>query len=168
MTELKDVARMADDLFAAQTRVTELELELKAAQGKVRQLQEFDIPEAMDDLEMDELKTKSGLVIKVADKLNAKKLTQVHAQALEWLRQNDQAGLIKTNVAVPFVAGHEDEADALVERLAGEGIAAQKGMEVHHSSLSAALKRMLADGVEIPDFMGAHQRRVASVNPVKK
>lgn len=173
MTETTDgltrLSQLADKLFDAETEVTRIQAELKAAQKTVQQLQEHDIPTLMDSLEVEEFKTKSGLKITVGDKLSAKKLTAAHAAALQWLRDHDQGGLIKTLVGVPFTAGSESDADDLVEQLAGEGIAAEKSMEVHHSSLAAAIKQMLADGVDVPmELLGGYQRRVASVEAKKK
>jgi len=161
---LNRLSQLADELFDAEATVERLASELKAAQARVRQVAEVDIPELMDDLEMSEFKTKSGLRIEVVEKLSAKKLTQRHAAALDWLRENGQGGLVKTLVAIPFSAGSESDADALVEELAGEGFAAAKNLEVHHSSLAAAIKSMLADGVDVPlDLLGGYQRRVANV-----
>lgn len=168
MDNMKRLSQLADELFAEEAKVAELQADLKAAQKRVQKLAEFDIPELMDDLGVTELKTTSGLRVEVAEKLHAKKLTEAHVQALEWLRQHNQGGLIKTLVGVPFSAGSESDADQLVDRLAGEGIAAQKSVEVHHSSLAAALRTMLEQGEEIPDYMGAYQRRVAAVKPTKK
>lgn len=166
---LARLSELANELFDAQTEVARISAELKAAQGTVKQLEETTIPELMDALGMDEFKTKSGLKVSVTDKLSAKKLTQAHAAALKWLRDNGQAGLIKTMVAVPFTAGHESEADELVEQLAGEGIAAQRAMEVHHSSLAAAIKSMLADGIDVPmELLGGFQRQVATVEAKKR
>lgn len=165
---LTRLSQMTDQLFDAETEVARLTIELRAAQQRVRQLAEFDLPELMDELEMEEFKTKSGLRVTVVDRLSAKKLTQAHATALEWLRKNNQGGLIKTLVGVPFTAGSEGDADELVEKLSGEGILATKSVEVHHSSLAAAIRSMLADGVDVPmELLGGYQRRVASVEAKK-
>lgn len=165
---LTRLSAMADELFDAETEVNRLELEKKQAQQRVQRLSETDIPSLMDELEIEEFKTRSGLKIEVVDKLSAKKLTQAHGKALAWLRDNGQGGLIKTLVGVPFTAGHESEADVLVEQLSGEGIAAAKSMEVHHSSLAAAIKRMLADGEDVPmELLGGYQRRVAKIEAKK-
>jgi hypothetical protein len=162
------LSQLADQLFEAESDVARLQGELRNAQARVQQLSEFTIPELMDELEMAEFKTKSGLSITVKEKLSAKKLTQAHQAALDWLRQNGQAGLIKTLVAVPFSAGSENDADALVEELAGEGFIATKNMEVHHSSLASAIKSMLADGIEVPmELLGGYQRRVANIETKK-
>jgi hypothetical protein len=169
MDGLARLSQLAEDLFDAEAEVTRLEAEKKTAQGKVKNLSEFVIPEAMLDLGMDMIITKSGLKVMVEDKLSAKKLTQVHAAALKWLRDNDQAGLIKTVVGVPFTAGSETDADELVEQLSGEGLAAIKSVEVHHSSLAAAIRQMLKDGIEVPmDLLGGYQRRVATIDTKKK
>lgn len=167
-TDLKTISELADRLFDAQAKVVEMEADLKDAQRAVRQLAEHDLPEAMEDVGLKTLETASGLVVKVSNKLHAKQLSQAHGKALDWLRSHGNAGLIKTTVGVPFTAGSESEAAALVDRLAGEGFAASKACSVHHSSLSSVLTKMLEEGEEIPDFMGAHQVTKANVTPAKK
>lgn len=161
---LTRLTKLADDLGDAEAEVARLDADLKAAQRKVVALAEQTIPNQMDELGIAEFRTKSGLHIQIIDKLSARKLNQSHAEALQWLRDNGQAGLIKTVVGIPFSAGSETDADELVEQLAGEGFAASKGVEVHHSSLGAAIKSMLADGVDVPvELLGGFQRRVAKV-----
>jgi hypothetical protein len=168
MDGLARLSQLAEDLFDAETDVVNKAAELKAAQGKVRNLAEAVIPEAMEELGMDVIVTKSGLKVEVEDKLSAKKLTHRHDAALKWLRDNNQAGLIKTAVSVPFSAGSEGDADELVEQLAGEGFAAAKAVEVHHSSLAAAIRSMLAEGVDVPmELLGGFQRRVATIHTKK-
>lgn len=167
-TDLKTISELADKLFSAQAKVSEMEADLKEAQRAVRQLAEHDLPEAMEDVGLKTLETSSGLIVKIDNKLNAKKLTQAHGKALDWLREHKQGGLIKTNVAIPFMSGSEADADALVERLGGEGIACSKSSEVHHSSLGSALRTLLEAGEEIPEYMGAYQVTAAKVTPSKK
>jgi hypothetical protein len=169
MDGLARLSQLADDLFEAETDVINKAAELKVAQNKVKNLSEFVIPEAMEELGMDVIVTKSGLKVEVKDALSAKKLTHRHADALKWLRDNNQGGLIKTAVTVPFSAGSEGDADELVEQLAGEGFAASKGSEVHHSSLAAAIRTMLAEGIDVPmDLLGGYQRRIATIDTKKK
>ena len=168
MNDLKTISDLADKLFDAQAKVCEVEADLKAAQRAVRQLAEHDLPEAMEDVGLKSIKTQGGLIVEVKDGLQAKKLTQAHGKALDWLRANGNGGLIKTAVAVPFTAGSEDEAKLLVDRLAGEGIACSFASEVNPASLSAALRTLLEAGTEIPEYMGAHQSTKAKVTPSKK
>lgn len=166
---LTRLSQLADEQFDAETQVTLIEAQLRSAQKKVRDLSEFKIPELMDELEIATFKTKSGVSVEVVDKLSAGKLTQAHPDALEWLRKNDQGGLIKTLVSVPFTAGSEADADDLVEQLSGEGIASTKSMEVHQSTNASAIKSMLKDGVDVPmKLLKGYQRRVAKVEAKKR
>jgi hypothetical protein len=155
-------------MFDAETEVSIIEAQLRAAQKKVQNLSEFQIPELMDELELTAFKTKSGVSVEVEDKLSAGKLTQANPDALKWLRENDQGGLIKTLVSVPFTAGSEADADELVEELSGNGILSVKSMEVHQSSNKAAIKSMLKEGIDVPiKLLKGYQRRVAKVTAKK-
>lgn len=169
MDGLARLSQLAEDLFDAETDVVNKAAELKAAQGKVRNLAEFVIPELCEELGVNTIVTKSGLKVEVTDSTYAKKLTHKHAAALKWLRENNQGGLIKTAVSVPFTAGSEGDADELVEQLAGEGFTATKAVEVHHSSLGAAIRSMLAEGIDVPlDLLGAYSKRVATIDTKKQ
>jgi hypothetical protein len=166
---LTRLSKLADDLFDAETQVTLIETQLRAAQKKVRDLSEFQIPELMDELEVSTFKTKSGVSVEVADKLHAGQLTQAHPDALEWLRKNGQGGLIKTLVSVPFTAGSEADADELVEQLSGDGIASTKSLSVHQSSNASAIASMLKEGIDVPiKLLRGYQKRVAKVTAKKR
>lgn len=167
MTDIKQLSDLADELFAAQTRVEELQAELKAAQQAVQRLAEFTIPEAMDDLGVTELKTSSGLVVTVGDEVKAGDLKR--PDGLAWLRKIGEGGAIKTMVGVPFSAGSEADADQFVERLAGEGFAATKTAAVNHMTLKSIIRKKLQEGEEVPmEQLNAHQFRQARVKPAKK
>lgn len=166
---LTQLSALADELFNAKAKLAEQDAEMKQTGDNIKRLEEHAIPDLMDDLKVTEFKTTSGLSISVKDRLSARKLTQAHPEALQWLRDNHQGGLIRTTVGVPFTAGLEDKANELVESLAGKGFAVSKNMEVHHSSLAAAIRRMLADGEDVPmDLLGGYQSRVASIQVKKK
>lgn len=165
--DIKQLSELADELFDAQTKVSELEADLKAAQKNVQRLSEFTIPEAMDTLGVTELKTTSGLIVEVGDSIKAGNLKR--ADGLKWLREIGEGGCIKTLVGVPFTAGSEADADEFVERLAGEGLAAKKTAEVNHMTLKSIIKRLLEAGEEVPmETLGAFQFRQATVKPAKK
>lgn len=165
----QELAVLADQLFEAETEVARLQAELKTAQQRVKSLSEHDIPTLMEGLGVDELKLKNGLHVEIVDKLSAKKLTSAHAAALAWLRENGQAGLIKTNVMVPFTPGSTSDAQQLVDQLAGEGYVASQNEEVNHMSLAAAIRSMLDEGVDVPlNLLGGYQRQVANVKAAKK
>ena len=163
MDKLAQIAAKAAELNDAESDIDRLEEELKAAKKRAERIAEHELPELMADVEMEELTVAGGFVVKVENNLHAKKRTHAHAQALQWLRDNDQGGLIKTVVGVPFTAGSEADADELVERLGGEGIAAAKAVEVNASSLAAALRRLRKDGVDLPDYLGHYEVTVAKV-----
>lgn len=158
------LAALADQLMEARARIETLEADLAAAKQVEKRLEEETIPSLMDELELGEVTTSTGLTIRVANKMNTKQLTERHGAALQWLRDNGEAGVIKTAVSVPFGAGALADAEQLIERLAGEGFIATKSVVVHPQTLGALLTRKLEDGVDVPlDTFGAYQRRVAKV-----
>ena len=161
---LAQLQELGNELADAEAVVVRLKDELKAAEEHVERLTEKQIPALMDDLGIDELRLKSGFRVKVGDKMFGKQLTAANAAALKWLRENNQGGLISTLLGVPFAKGSEAEADALVERLRGEGIAVNKDVTVNAGSLKAVVRRLLSEGVDVPvETLGIHTVRVASL-----
>lgn len=165
--DIKTLNKLADEHFDTVAKIAELEADLAAAKRRQKELEENEIPEAMEDLELDELKTKSGLEVTLKRDVYVGQLTHENVRGLEWLRSIDQGGAIKTMVGVPFAKGEESEADELVQQLLGEGIVAAKSCSVHPQTLRSILRKLLEEGAEIPDFIGAHQVTKANVKPSK-
>lgn len=166
MTDINTLTMLADELFDAEAEVQRLNAELQTAQKKVQRLSEIDIPEAMDDLGVDEIKTKSGLTVKVSDDVKAGNLKRL--PGLSWLREHGEGGCIKTNVLVPFAKGSDADADEFLERLRGEGIAAEKSAEVNHMTLKSIIRKKLEAGEEVPlEILGAFQFRKAKIEAKK-
>lgn len=152
-------------LADAEAQTARLEGELKESKKVEARLREVDIPELMDELELESFTTKSGFRLEVGEQMFGKQLTEAHQAALKWLRSIGEGGMIQTVVDIPFAHGSEADADELLERLAGEGFAAFKGVMVNAGTLKAAVKRMLEAGKPVPlDVLGIHTKRVAKVS----
>lgn len=156
--------KLADQLEALRDEADEIAAQHKIVSQKIAQLEEHRLPELMEELELEEFKTASGFKLAIDTDLKAKQLNESHLAALQWLREHNEGGLIKTNVKVPFAAGSEADADALVDRLAGENIVAMKGVEVKAASLKAAVRRMLKQGKPVPlKTLGIYERTIVKV-----
>lgn len=153
-------------LAAQQTKAEEIvqdaEENLKKHQAHLDNIAEEQIPDLMEELGITEFKTKSGLKITVSEKVRCRQLTS--SAGLQWLRENGQGGLIKSQVVVPFTRGTDSEAQKLVDRLAGDGMAARHEAFVPWNSLAAAAKSMRLDGDEVDEkVLGIWDQRRAKV-----
>ena len=163
---IKIINELVEKQFAAECLVATLEEDLKAANLVLRDLSEKQIPEAMETAEMLDFTTLSGLSVVLEEKLFVGQLTNL--EGLKWMRENKHEGAIKCAVGIPYTAGSTADADEMVKKLGEQGIASKKVEHVHPSTMKALLKRLLAEGVDVPlDILGGHEVTVAKVVPKK-
>jgi hypothetical protein len=166
-TPMERLATLAAELFDSEATTARLEEDLKAAKKRTKTLAENEIPEVMDAAGVEDITTKAGLVVKV-DNNAVRGGDCKNPKGLEWLRDVGEAGCIKTGVFIPFATGEDSDADAFVERMAGEGIAAVKSASVNHMTLKALIKRKLEEGDDVPlKDVGIDSFRKASVKAKK-
>lgn len=147
---LQRLAQLGQQLEDARDKVADLEEQLSEAKEVVNRLEGSTIPDLMTQAEVQDFTLGNGAKLKLDTKVSAVggvKSAKLHA----WLRKVNQAGLIKSVVEVPFKAGTDDEARALVKRLQGDKLEASFLQTVHAASLQSAVKKMLLDGVDVPD-----------------
>ena len=164
---LARLRKLAAQQTQAEQEVTRLETELAEANKVLDQIAENDIPDLIDNL-YPEAPAKfvlqvGDLKITVSEKVRCGQLKS--PAGLQWLRENGQGGLIKSQVVVPFTRGTDSEAQALVDRLAGDGMAARHEAFVPWNSLAASVKSMRQDGDEVDEkVLGVWDQRRAKVD----
>ena len=154
-------------LTQAETDVAEAEAALKKAQERRKQLDEFDIPEHMDELGLKEFTNKLGIKIEAGSTVYAS-IGNRKAKAHAWLIKNKHGGLIKRNVTVAFNTAQAKDAKALFEELnEREGLVTagvKQEMKVEAASLTAFVRRQLKAGNEVPaDIFGIYEKRSTKI-----
>lgn len=161
---LAELSKLADEQAQAAARVADLEAQLEKARDEFRDISERRLPEKMDELGMEEFKTKTGLKIKVKEVIRASIPKPRQGEAFRWLRENGFGGLIKRAIAVKFGKGEDETAEKLAHDLA-EKYEVEDNASVHPSTLKAFVSEQLADGHEIPmDLFGVHRQRTAVIS----
>lgn len=162
---LASITALVEETRAAELAVEQAEESLHMAKEKHRDLVERRLPEAMDLAGLTRVDTR-GLTVVVKDEVQVSQppKNQRHA-AHEWLRENNQGGLVKDTVEVAFGTGKEQQERAkallLHLELSYPGNV-RRVEEVNTSSLKAFLKRALADGATPPlELFGARAFRAA-------
>ncbi len=145
MSEIKRAVEMAKALLSARAAVEQKEMELSLSKEAVRKIEQEDLPELMQELELEEFKMEDGSRVSVMKDITCGISEANKRQAHGWLVSNEFGGIIKTEVKVPFEAGKLDEA--------GE-FAAENGGElkefVHPMTLKSFLKERLEAGTALP------------------
>jgi hypothetical protein len=116
----------------------------------VRRLEEEDIPLAMQELGVDELKLVTGEKVSIKHDVYASLTSESKPAAYNWLEANGFGGLIKTNVSVEFGKGQIEGAESLAEDLQSRGLPVSLGRDVHAQTLKAFLREQLANGSNVP------------------
>jgi hypothetical protein len=131
-------------------KVDQIEEELSTVKEFVRRLEEEDIPLAMQELGVDELKLVTGEKVSIKHDVYASLTSESKPAAYNWLEANGFGGLIKTNVSVEFGKGQIEGAESLAEDLQSRGLPVSLGRDVHAQTLKAFLREQLANGSNVP------------------
>lgn len=153
MINLKDVVEAAEKQLDLQTEVEKLEASLKDKKEKLRiQSQEL-VPSMMMELGLEKLILNGGYEISIKDEMYVKMPEDMY-NAFSWLRTHDLDSIIKTQVSVEFGKGEDDQAQAVVDMLAEQGIPARAKSTVHPQTLKAILREQMSRGVgiQLDDF----------------
>lgn len=156
---------LVKQLTQAEKDVAVAEAALKKAQEVWRQLDEFDIPEYMDELGLQEFTNKAGIKIEAKSTVYAS-IGNRKAAAFAWLIKNKHSALIKRTVLVAFNTHEGKDATALLEELQKRnlGAGAKQEMKVEAASLTAWARKQLKDGHEVPaDIFGIYDKRSTKI-----
>jgi hypothetical protein len=175
-----DATPIQDDKFASLSAKVEevkaqealcerLAQELGSAQERLRDMNSRELPAMLDELGLEEFKTKSGLKITVKENIVAGISADNKPEAHDWLDKNGHSGLLKRQVAVMFNKDQAEMASCLANQLSSRFPGVSTTMNVHPSTLKAWAKEMLAGGKDFPlELFGVQRLRVAQIHEAKK
>jgi len=171
---LKKLGQLAAQLAMIKLEELDLEDQLKA---KKRERQEYEqnlIPTLMLELDVDEIKTKSGLHVELKKVIRASfpKDPYKIERAFEWLKKNGHDGIIKREFKIQYGRGDEQWAEEfskwLEERKVDQHASVEQNKTIHASTLKAFVKEQLAEGSDIPlEYFGAFEQKFAEVKAGK-
>lgn len=146
--QLSLVTLRAQQLLDQKQAVEHMEALLKDAQQRLRQTEEFDLPDAMAAAGMKEFKLLNGSKVTVKDVVSGSPSKTRFNEALSWLSEHNHDGIVKRQVGViaKFRKGQADDADALAEALS--------------ALLTTELKKF--DNLEVTDEPSIHYQTFGS------
>jgi hypothetical protein len=162
------ISLLADEMHSLDKQIAEAELKGKKLRETHRQIAEEQLPELFEQVGMAELKTRSGLPLKLKNKVFTNISKGRKPNAIAWLDANGQGGMVKRSVIIDFDKTQETKVKALL-RLIGRGWPNNRTeLDVHASTVKAFVVRQLADGQEIPlDIFGVHCVDVVEITSKK-
>ena len=154
---LGKISKLADEMHGLDKEIAEADLKIKKLKDQRKQIAEEQLPELFAEVGMSELKTKSGLPLKLTNKVHTSISKDRKPKAIAWLDDNGQGGMVKRKVVIDFDKTQEEKVKALL-RLIGRGWPNHRTeLDVHASTVKAFVKRQLEAGKKIPsDLFGIH------------
>lgn len=166
---LAKITRIAKEAREAEADVVRCEEQLKAAQGRVRNLKEFVLPELMAEAKQERLKTQDGYELEVKETLRASIPAQNLPQAILWLTANQQSGIIKREIKLAFGKDEDQKAAETLDTLLEHGLTPADKQFVHPQTLAATIRELLENGVDVPlELLGAHVQKGVTIKEAKK
>lgn len=164
---LTQLTALAQEQADAEAEVARLQDELAKAQQRLRDVSEFKLPELMEELGMEEFKTRTGLKISVVEKLRGNLSKAKKPKAVEWLDEHGGAALVKRLFTIKFDKGEEAWAKKFAADLKRrkKPVRCEISEDVSTNTFVAHCRRMLEEGEEVPlEELGIYRQRVAKVS----
>lgn len=163
---IAQISQTAVELKDAQALVANLEEQLQEAKKNVQHLSERVLPELMDAAEMTSFTTKEGIVIGVSERIRASIPAKTHKEALGWLEDNGEAGIIKRTFTIEFGRDDNKWADKFERDMKQrkKPLPVKRKAAVHPQTLAKAITDKLEAGVDVPmETFGAFRQRFSTV-----
>lgn len=158
------ITTAAEEMKRLEHQIAEAELNVKKLKAAHDQIATETLPELMDSVGLTEVKTRSGLPVKIVDVLHTSIAKDRKPMAIAWLDKNGHGGMVRRNVIIDFDKTQEEKVQRLL-RLIGKGWPNHRvELDVNGSTVKAFVKRKLDAGEDIPlDVFGVHQQREAQI-----
>lgn len=163
--KLEMLTALAEGWKHAMEDVERCAAELAKAQMRVREIEESEIPEIMDELEIETFTAKNGLKVEVKENVRCSIPKNKRGEAYAWLRENGHGALIKRKLMLQFGKGEEEIAEEFKKQLLELSEREVDDLEdVHNSTLVAFVKEKSEAGEELPtDLFPVFRQRVAKI-----
>jgi len=163
-SDLNKVAVLAKKVQATQSRVTELEAEIKEKKRELLKLTDEDLPATMQELGLSAFTTDDGASITIKPTYGAHIKADNREEAFEWLRKNEFGDLIKNSVICTFGRGEDETATQFLSLAEESGFTPQQKTEVHPQTLKAWVREQVEEGTSFPlDLFGAYIGQRATI-----
>lgn len=154
---LGKISNYATEMHDLEKQIAEAEQKVKRLQEQHRQIAEERLPELFERVGISEIKTRSGLPLKLKNRVHANLSKDRKPNGIAWLDANGQGGMVRRQVIIDFDKTQADKVEKLL-KLIGRGWPNHRTeLDVNAQTLKAFIKRQLEAGLTIPrDIFGVH------------
>lgn len=161
---LKVVAELANRQLVLEKEIEDLEAQLKEKKESLVQVAEKDLPEALAECGLAEVKLLDGSKVSVKPYYQANPPKEKYDEAMAWLRDNGHGDLIKNDVTVSFGKGEDDRAADFKTFLSDNGTSYSDKTGVHPMTFKAFVREQVETGQNLPfDLLGIYIGQKASI-----
>lgn len=166
---LTSVAALARTIRDKESKISDLEQELKEEKKALIKLTDEEMPSMLAEIGMSSFALDDGSTVEVKQTYGASILVEKRPEAYEWLRDNGYDDIIKNTVACQFGRGEDDQASAFAAFAQQQGYVPDQKTEVHPQTLRAFVKERCEAGEEFPmELFGAWVGQRAVIKRGKK
>lgn len=148
--ELSAVSKLAQDLETSERKLAFYEQKLREAKDENRRIAEVDLPNAMAEIGLMELKLANGAKITIKSEVYCTITESNRYDAHRWLRSNGFGDIIKNELKVNFGRGEDRNAEILKQILDTGPYSYSEKEAVHPATLKAFVREQMAQGAEVP------------------
>jgi hypothetical protein len=154
--EIHRIAELANKQLELERSVVSLELQLKEAKETLRAVQEHDLPDALAEAGVSEIRLADGSRVKVEPFVTAHISKAKQEEAHQWLIDNGHGDIIKREVSCAFGKG-DNNYQKVVQAINAIGLNPSLKEGVHHMTLKGFAKEQMEAGSDIPvDLFGLY------------
>jgi len=159
----KNLSSLVRDLRDVESRIEDVEKDLKRLNQQKHKLSTELIPMLMAEMGVDRLDV-DGLTVTTKMQVHASIPVERKDEAFAWLRSNGLDDIIKNDVVVSFGKGEDNVAGDVVGLLQDRGFDPQTKTYVHSSTLKAFVRERVTKGKPIDlDLFGAFVANTAEI-----
>jgi hypothetical protein len=168
VVDVGEITNLVRQVQSVDEEIAALEQALKERQGWRRKLTEDMLPSAFDEAGVAEVTLPSGARIRIVENLYASIPKKSKAEAVAWLEAHGLGSLVALEVIAQFGKGEQTAARHAADMLRSLGLSPAYSESVNTSSVKAAIKELMSQGVDVPlDVFGAHIVRCAEIKAGK-
>lgn len=154
--EIHRIAELANKQLELERKVVSLEAQLKEAKETLRAVQEHDLPDALAEAGVSEIRLADGSRVKVEPFVTAHISKAKQEEAHQWLIDNGHGDIIKREVSCAFGKG-DNNYEKVIQAINAIGLNPSLKEGVHHMTLKGFAKEQMEAGSDIPvDLFGLY------------
>jgi len=165
--DLDKIAKLAKMQLEKEKEVAQQEQFLEQLKEELMNIQENQLPDAMNAIGLEEFKLKTGERITVKKQIYAS-ITKANQQAaFAWLRENNFSDIIKQDIIIRLTGGEDDKAETILKILAEskdlQNFPVTQKPSVHAGTLKSLVKEQREKGVEFPGCFSIYDKEVSII-----